>query len=83
MVPGKIELTLLVLGGLLGLVMAFADLTILPALAIALIVVGGIYGGVFTPTEGAAVGTIAMLAAGCSSAASPLRTSAKPCGRRR
>ncbi len=61
---GKIELTLLVLGGLLALVMAFADLAILPALAIALIVVGGIYGGVFTPTEGAAVGTIAMLAAG-------------------
>ena len=31
---------------------------------IAVVVVGGIYGGVFTPTEGAAVGAIAMLAAG-------------------
>jgi tripartite ATP-independent transporter DctM subunit len=33
-----------------------------PALVIAVVVVGGIYGGVFTPTEGAAVGAIAMLA---------------------
>jgi len=32
-----------------------------PALIIAVVVVGGIYGGVFTPTEGAAVGAIAML----------------------
>lgn len=32
-----------------------------PALVIAFVVVGGIYGGVFTPTEGAAVGAIAML----------------------
>jgi tripartite ATP-independent transporter DctM subunit len=32
-----------------------------PAILIALIVVGGIYGGVFTPTEGAAVGAAAML----------------------
>ncbi len=35
-----------------------------PALIVALIVVGGIYGGVFTPTEGAAVGAIAMLLIG-------------------
>ncbi|MDJ1158518.1 TRAP transporter large permease [Chelatococcus sp. SYSU_G07232] len=35
-----------------------------PALLIALIVVGGIYGGVFTPTEGAAVGAVAMLVLG-------------------
>lgn len=35
-----------------------------PALAVALIVVGGIYGGVFTPTEGAAVGVAAMFAIG-------------------
>ena len=34
------------------------------ALLIAVIVVGGIYGGVFTPTEGAAVGAVAMLLAG-------------------
>ena len=63
-VLGKIGVTLGVLGTLLALLVAIADVTILPALAIALIVVGGIYGGVFTPTEGAAVGTIAMLAAG-------------------
>jgi C4-dicarboxylate transporter, DctM subunit len=32
-----------------------------PAILIAMVVVGGIYGGVFTPTEGAAVGAVAML----------------------
>lgn len=35
-----------------------------PAVAVALIVVGGIYGGVFTPTEAAAVGAVAMLVIG-------------------
>lgn len=35
-----------------------------PVLLVAAIVVGGIYGGVFTPTEGAGVGTVAMLAIG-------------------
>ena len=35
-----------------------------PILLVALVVVGGIYGGVFTPTEGAAVGAIAMLLVG-------------------
>ena len=35
-----------------------------PVLLVALMVVGGIYGGVFTPTEGAAVGAIAMLLVG-------------------
>ena len=33
-----------------------------PVGLVALVVVGGIYGGVFTPTEGAAVGAISMLA---------------------
>jgi C4-dicarboxylate transporter DctM subunit len=33
-----------------------------PVLLVALVVVGGIYGGVFTATEGAAVGAVAMLA---------------------
>ncbi len=37
-------------------------LAVWPVLLVALVVVGGIYGGVFTPTEGAAVGAIAMLA---------------------
>jgi C4-dicarboxylate transporter DctM subunit len=32
-----------------------------PAIVIAVVVVGGIYGGVFTPTEAAAVGAVAML----------------------
>ncbi len=35
-----------------------------PILVVAFVVVGGIYGGVFTPTEGAAVGAIAMFAVG-------------------
>jgi tripartite ATP-independent transporter DctM subunit len=35
-----------------------------PILLVAVIVVGGIYGGVFTPTEGAAVGAMAMLMVG-------------------
>jgi tripartite ATP-independent transporter DctM subunit len=37
---------------------------VIPAVAIAIIVVGGIYGGVFTPTEGAAVGVAAMFLVG-------------------
>lgn len=35
-----------------------------PAMLVILIVIGGIYAGVFTPTEAAAVGTVAMLAVG-------------------
>ncbi len=35
-----------------------------PVLLVALLVVGGIYGGVFSPTEGAAVGTFALLVIG-------------------
>ena len=35
-----------------------------PVIAVGLLVVGGIYGGVFTPTEGAAVGAAAMLLIG-------------------
>jgi C4-dicarboxylate transporter, DctM subunit len=42
----------------------FVDTAIMPAITIAIVVVGGIYGGVFTPTEGAAVGAIAMLLVG-------------------
>ena len=36
----------------------------IPVLVIAVVVVGGIYGGVFTPTESAAIGCIATLAVG-------------------
>jgi tripartite ATP-independent transporter DctM subunit len=38
--------------------------SIWPVMLVAIIVVGGIYGGVFTPTEGAAVGAVAMLLVG-------------------
>ena len=40
-------------------------LSVWPVLLVALtVVIGGIYGGVFTPTEGAAFGTVAMLVVG-------------------
>lgn len=38
-----------------------ALMTIWPVLVVAAVVVGGIYGGVFTPTEGAGVGALSML----------------------
>jgi tripartite ATP-independent transporter DctM subunit len=41
-----------------------ALVSVLPVLLIAVVVVGGIYGGIFTPTESAAVGVIATLAVG-------------------
>lgn len=41
-----------------------AMLNVIPVLLIAVVVVGGIYGGVFTPTESAAVGCIAVLVVG-------------------
>jgi C4-dicarboxylate transporter, DctM subunit len=49
---------------LLALLVIFVNASVMPAILIAVVVVGGIYGGVFTPTEGAAVGAIAMLAVG-------------------
>lgn len=39
-------------------------LAVWPAILVAVVVVGGIYGGIFTPTEGASVGAIAMLVIG-------------------
>lgn len=39
-------------------------LGVLPAMVVAVVVVGGIYGGVFTPTEGASVGAFLMLVIG-------------------
>lgn len=39
-----------------------ALLRVWPVVLVALVVVGGIYGGWFTPTEGAAVGCVAMIA---------------------
>jgi len=41
-----------------------AVLAVWPVLLVAVVVVGGIYGGVFTPTEAAAVGAAAMLLIG-------------------
>ncbi len=41
-----------------------AFLNVIPVLMIAVVVVGGIYGGVFTPTESAAIGCIGTLAVG-------------------
>jgi len=43
-----------------------ALLAVIPVLVIAVIVVGGIYGGVFTPTESAAVGCIATFGVGAA-----------------
>ena len=51
----------------LAVISVTVDAAILPAIMIALVVVGGIYGGVFTPTEGASVGAIAMLLVGIGS----------------
>jgi tripartite ATP-independent transporter DctM subunit len=46
---------------------------VLPVLLIAVVVVGGIYGGIFTPTESAAVGVIATLAVGVARGTLDLR----------
>ena len=43
-----------------------AMLNVIPVLLIALVVVGGIYGGVFTPTESAAIGCVATLGVGAA-----------------
>lgn len=53
-----------VLTAILGLLLILADFSVIPAAGIAVIVVGGIYGQVFTPTEGAAVGAAVMLMVG-------------------
>jgi TRAP-type C4-dicarboxylate transport system permease large subunit len=52
------------LGAALGLLLIVADVAVTPVLIIAAVVVGGIYGGVFTPTEAAAVGAVCMLLLG-------------------
>ncbi|WP_313956127.1 TRAP transporter large permease [Mesorhizobium amorphae] len=61
---GLVSITVVVLAAIIGLVLLVADFALVPAAAVAVIVVGGIYGGVFTPTEGAAVGVIVMLVFG-------------------
>jgi TRAP-type C4-dicarboxylate transport system permease large subunit len=57
---GGDALALLAVAGLVAIV----DVAVMPAIILAVVVVGGIYGGVFTPTEGAAVGAVAMLLIG-------------------
>ncbi|MGD9920788.1 MAG: TRAP transporter large permease [Pseudorhodoplanes sp.] len=49
---------------ILALFAIFVPPILIPVLGIGVIVLGGIYGGVFTPTEGAAVGAAAMLVTG-------------------
>lgn len=61
---GLVSITAAVLAAIIGLVLLVADFALVPAAAVAIIVVGGIYGGVFTPTEGAAVGVVVMLVFG-------------------
>lgn len=51
-----------VLSVILGVLLVVADFSIIPAAVVAVLVVGGIYGAVFTPTEGAAVGAVVMFA---------------------
>ncbi len=46
---------------------------VIPVMIIAVLVVGGIYGGVFTPTESAAVGCIGVLGVGVLRGSLPLR----------
>jgi tripartite ATP-independent transporter DctM subunit len=46
---------------------------VIPVMIIAVMVVGGIYGGIFTPTESAAVGCIGVLAVGLARGSLPLR----------
>jgi C4-dicarboxylate transporter, DctM subunit len=46
---------------------------VIPVMIIAVLVVGGIYGGVFTPTESAAVGCIGVLLVGLLRQSLPLR----------
>lgn len=53
-----------VLLAMLGLLLVAADFAVIPAAGVAVVVVGGIYGEVFTPTEGAAVGAAIMLLVG-------------------
>jgi len=50
-----------------------ALLLVWPALVVAVVVVGGIYGGVFTPTEGASVGAVSMFAIGSLRGSLPWR----------
>jgi TRAP-type C4-dicarboxylate transport system permease large subunit len=59
--------------GALAVPIMLVDRTVMPAITIAVVVVGGIYGGVFTPTEGAAVGAIAMLVVGLAQRSLSLR----------
>lgn len=49
-----------ILTSILAVLLLVADFAVIPAAVVAVVVVGGIYGAVFTPTEGAAVGAAIM-----------------------
>jgi tripartite ATP-independent transporter DctM subunit len=70
---GQIEGDNALILGALAVPIMLVDRTVMPAITVAVVVVGGIYGGVFTPTEGAAVGAIAMLAVGLAQRSLSLR----------
>ncbi|MGD9727403.1 MAG: TRAP transporter large permease [Nitrospiraceae bacterium] len=57
---GNIGIGLLAFLGVLAAVIAFIPPAVIPVLGIAVIVIGGIYSGFFTPTEGAAIGAVIM-----------------------
>jgi TRAP-type C4-dicarboxylate transport system permease large subunit len=61
---GRVEWDNALILGLMAAMIMFVSKSVMPAVATAIIVVGGIYEGVFTPTEGAAVGAITMLVIG-------------------
>jgi TRAP-type C4-dicarboxylate transport system permease large subunit len=61
---GRVEGDNAIILALVALPILFVSRSVLPAITVAIVVVGGIYGGVFTPTEGAAVGAISMLLIG-------------------
>jgi C4-dicarboxylate transporter, DctM subunit len=66
---GKLDLDDAAMLAAAAIAVSLVDVAVMPAIAIAFVVVGGIYGGVFTPTEGAAVGAISMLAVGVATRA--------------
>ena len=64
LIRGEWALGTVVAPAILAILVMLLDAKVVPVLIIAFTVVGGIYGGVFTPTEGASVGTVAMLVTG-------------------
>ena len=61
---GQIEGDNAIILGMMTSTIMLVSKSIMSSIATAIIVIGGIYGGVFTPTEGASVGAITMLVIG-------------------